>query len=191
VKPSIIAVAGRIGAGKSSAADYLEKKHGYKQVALAEPLKRIAMEVYGLEKRHVFGTQEDKAELLPHVSDEWGDARTPRQILEHLGTEGFRAIDPDTWVKLMVRRAKDLISEGWGVVVPDARLPNEFEAVWSMGGEVWLVEKLGGHQERTGHSSDSLFDEYFLKVRNPDAHIVAQAGDMDALYSKVEANLQR
>lgn len=177
----LIAICGGIGAGKDTVGWYLRKHHGYAVVSFAEPLKELAAEFFGqlgVEGRHFFGTQEDKAAPIPEVVNEHGTPRTGRQILEHLGTEGFRHIDPDIWVKIAMARVD--AETGRPCVITDGRFPNELDAVKARGGEVWLIEKTGGQQEATGHSSDLAWRSWLVE-NNPDHVLIAKAGDIDGL----------
>jgi hypothetical protein len=185
----LIAVTGGIGAGKDTVAKHLSAQHGFQRISIAEPLKRIAQDVYGLEHRHVFGSQNDKAEELPDVQSANGKPRTPRQILEWLGTEGFRSIDPDTWVKLAMRRADAFLDDGVSVVITDTRFENEFEAVKQRGGEIWVIRKVGGRQETSNHASDVDRTRYFWK-HTPDADLVAPAGDLAGLFAQADIALR-
>lgn len=185
MKTNLIAMCGAIGSGKDTVADHLCEKHGFRRISFAEPLKRVAMEIYGLESRHVYGTQEDKAEPLEHVRAADGSLRTPRQILEWLGTEGFRHIDPDTWVKLCMRTAENMTTYGGRVVITDARFYNEFEAVRAAGGQIWYVVKEGGRQESTGHESDEQWRRW-VHEQGPDFDLRAAHGQIPKLHDRAD-----
>ncbi len=176
--PHIIGLCGDIGCGKSTVAKFLQAEYGYESAAFATKLKDVARQVFGLESRHVYGTQADKAEELEHVTDAAGNRRTPRYILEWLGTEGFRTIDPDVWVKYAVR----LLTPGHHYVFEDVRFRNEFDAIRQLGGLVWEVVRVGGPEQggRTGHRSDEEW-----RAVNKDKLVVARHGDMDGLRQSV------
>lgn len=180
--PTLIGLCGDIGSGKSSVAKWLVNSYGFRSSRFAGKLKDVALDVYGpvgLERRHVDGTQAEKNEPLPRIVDADGDMQTGRKILEHLGTEGFRAIDPDTWVKYALLAVDEC---GESVVFEDCRFPNEFEAVREAGGVVWEVVKAGSEPaQRTGHESDELW-----RTLPKDGRAVALAGDMSALHLAVD-----
>jgi hypothetical protein len=136
--------------GKDTAADILVKRYGFSKKAFADLLKRICMEQFDLSHEQVYGD-------LKEVPDErWRDAkgnpRTPRFILQWLGSEGFRTIDPDFWVKAMLR---DIPSNG-KTVVCDVRFLNEAEAIIERGGEIWVVDM-------PGKPSSSSWKDYLLR----------------------------
>lgn len=185
--PKLIALCGAIGAGKSSVANILTRSYGYCELSFATRLKKWAHALFedlGVETRHFFGTQADKAEPLPQVIGPTGEARTGRQILEILGTEGCRAIMPTIWTTLALIEANQIVREGYPVVISDARFANEFAAVREAGGVVWEVVKVGGEQRETGHKSDTEW-----RSLPKDGVILARAGDMDGLATEVASLL--
>lgn len=188
-KPRIIGLCGDIGAGKDTVANYLHRQYSYAYMQFAYKLKMVALDVFmslGLQHRHVFGTQEDKNEPIPSIVDAAGVPRTGRSILEWLGTEGFRSIDPDVWVKHVMAQVDSF--PGSGFVFNDVRFPNEFAAIRKRGGVVWEVTKVGGpdHDGRTGHASDEAWRE-----EPKDGHLVARFGDLEALYDSTELLLNQ
>lgn len=105
-----IAISGKAGAGKTTAAGILENA-GYQRVSIADPLKDIAETIWGVE------------------------ARKDRDILQPLG-QSIRTIDQDAWSSLAIRR---MWEAGLGIVpsklfvVDDMRFPNEYHALRSEG----------------------------------------------------------
>lgn len=183
-KPSLIAFCGDIGAGKDTVADYLVRSHGFVTASFATPLKNTVLGVYhslGMESRHVFGTQEDKAEAIPGLLTPEGEPMTGRHALEKVGTEGFRAACPDTWILLATHQIRAAIAAGFRVAVTDARFPNEFDVVRELGGKLVRVTKLGTRAERTGHASDEAW-----RALQFDGIVAAEAGDLSALYADAD-----
>lgn len=54
-KVSIIGVSGQAGSGKDTVADHLVKSHRFVRVALADPLKRFGYQVFGFNKKQLWG----------------------------------------------------------------------------------------------------------------------------------------
>lgn len=72
MKRPIIAISGLAGAGKDTAADVLVQCHGFVRVALADPLKRIARDVFAFSDQQMWG---------PSASRNAPDARYPRTTM--------------------------------------------------------------------------------------------------------------
>jgi hypothetical protein len=87
-------------------------------MSLASPLKDVCFQIYNRAPREAFyGTQTEKEAPLTAYPG-WSG----RRILQHVGTEGFRAVCPDIWVQVM--RA-ELERRTGLVVIDDIRFVNE------------------------------------------------------------------
>lgn len=100
-----IALAGGMGAGKSTVADFLCENYGYEARKISSPIYEIAERLWGPE------------------------AATDRAKLQDLGTK-MREIDPDVWVNLYVR---DIEAAENPVVNDTLRFPNEYWALRNAG----------------------------------------------------------
>jgi hypothetical protein len=141
-KGRIIGITGLKGAGKDAVAAILCKGYGFQRIALADKLKEVACDVFDLSDEQVHGTTEQKETVDPR----WN--QSPREILQHLGTEGFRAVNDEVWLRYafrVIRDGGDLpgvpACHNW--VIPDVRFPNEAEYIVKNGGEIWRVLRLG------------------------------------------------
>ena len=111
----------------------------------ADHLKAIAIELFGIEPRCVFGTDEDKNQLtnyswedMPTETSKTG-TMTAREFLQYFGTTLVRRINTNAWVQACIKRIQ---SEDSGVaVIPDVRFPNEVQAVKHAGGVVIRMER--------------------------------------------------
>lgn len=89
----------------------MEQMNSVKLYALADPLKRMAIDVLGLPENKVYGTDDDKNEP---TKLKWKDMpkKVPgktgfmsiREVLQYLGTEVFRQMYDNVWIDTLIRR---------------------------------------------------------------------------------------
>lgn len=108
-----------------------------------------------------------------------GTVTSPRQLLQVLGTEFFRALDTDFWLK-----ASNL-KRGANVVIDDLRFENEYKYVKNLGGRIIRVDR-GTLDTKDEHESESLkgvghevlinnnipIDDYLRKVQQAVDYLV-------------------
>lgn len=163
----IVALSGLAGSGKSTVADHLCARWGFRREKMAGPLKDM-LRVLGLTDAHIEGA-------LKEVPCDLLGGRTPREAMITLGTEwGRDLVHPDLWVNAWKRRAA-----GGLVVCDDCRFVNEAAAIRSMGGSIVRIVRAGqaapsGHISETGQAA----------IR-PD-HILANDSDVPGLIGKVD-----
>lgn len=114
MKRDIIAFTGKRGHGKTTAAEALMAK-GYQHINFADTLRQVVHLVYGV-------TYEEMTDpvLKETPLDRW-PFKSPRELLQYVGTDMFRAYLPQTWTKCFERN----ISGYSHVVCSDLRFPNE------------------------------------------------------------------
>lgn len=100
-----IALSGKMMSGKTIVADYLVSKYGFTEIAFADRLKELAIELFGMD---------------PEYKD--------REILQLLGMK-MRELDPNVWIRYVMNELPDRQD----VVVSDVRLKNEFDALQHAG----------------------------------------------------------
>jgi len=157
----IVAISGVAGSGKDSAADALVAI-GFERMALADPMKRFAREVYGFTDDQLWGPSSSRNAIDPR----WGFS--PREALQRLGTEWGRSLHPETWIRCGLRAAR-----GRRAVFTDIRFENELRAFRDAGAFLirvvrpgaGLVGDAGNHPSETEQASipDAAFD---LVIRN-------------------------
>lgn len=145
----IIGLAGIAGSGKDTVANIIvQSDPRYCRVALADPVRRHCISLYGLDHNKLIADYEYKETIIPR----WG--LSPRQILQRYGTEVCRAIHPDTWVRYLFECIHQ--SNFFHFVVPDVRFRNEVDAIGRGGGQVWWVERPGaGSDTGAAHISEN------------------------------------
>lgn len=119
---------------------------------------------------------------------------TPRMILQHVGTEGIRRVDPLAWARYTMTTAIDRLRpkpEGAYsvVVITDGRFRSELDAVRAAGGIAWRLRRpetddatagIAGHVSEVEIDGipDGDFDE-----------VITNDGSLDDLLHAVKAAL--
>ena len=111
-----------------------------KSFSFADPLKVIAIELFGLTMEQCYGTDENKNtpinikwENMPSSEDKTG-FMTAREFLQSFGTDVCRKIKDNIWVESCISR---MLTSGTELaIVTDIRFPNEVEAIQKAGGKV-------------------------------------------------------
>ncbi len=190
---SIIAIAGKIGSGKNTVGDIIQKicltNEGptFEQKSFAGKLKQIASLLTGIDVE-MFEDQEFKKTLL---GPEWGTVSTnplnaipvfgdvrflhlmsARELLQKLGTEAMRdGLHENVWVNALF---SDVSSED-NIIITDVRFPNELEAVQERGGITIRVVRPVEKSKTTArlHPSETSLDsaEFDYEIIN-DGEIV-------------------
>jgi hypothetical protein len=172
----LLGLTGKKRSGKSTATDHLIQTYGFEEVSWAWPLKEIiGKELFGLTDAQLYGESADRERVIP----EWD--MSSRKILQVVGTDLFRQVWPDFWVKVGMRRIHKLISEDpeRRIVVSDCRFPNEFDIIKELGGTtIRIVRKELASTD--DHLSETALDDY-----EPDYTIVSGEG-VDKLKRMVD-----
>lgn len=153
----VIGLAGAMGAGKDTVANYLIDRHSFIRIAFADALKDDVCDRFrrtvivignlnGIAKRDL--TDEQYVRWLVWEVKPSGI----RQLLQEYGTEVRRKEDGQYWVRAWQKRAAPWVEAGHRVVVPDVRFPNEALAISGLGGKVWEIMRPGLPKDT--HSSE-------------------------------------
>jgi hypothetical protein len=158
-----IALIGKIGSGKDTAAAGLIAGHGYSRVAFADPLKSMVVEADPIVQYEPSGCGPlpvHLSDVLRRMSFESAKRTYPevRRALQRIG-QGVRKIDPDYWVNLALKQIEIFRVFGLPVVVTDVRYPNEVKALAEQG--FLTVRVISDRQDNSGtHESETALDEY-------------------------------
>lgn len=172
--PRLVAFTGKRGHGKTTAARELMVR-GYEHICFADPLREVATRVYGV-------TAEEMADpvLKETVLRRW-PFKSPRDILQRIGTDMFRSYVENTWVMAF----KLACDKAAGVVCSDLRFPNEADHVRSEGG--LIIKVVDPRKDRddaaSQHASELAIDQIVPDV------LLLNDGSIDDLNAKVSAIL--
>jgi hypothetical protein len=216
-----IALCGKIASGKSTVADILVERYGYVKLSLAAPLKKLAwmcaLWLRGNKELDDVGdiiwkitgdtkllapvrnaALDNKHELMDWVEATWNingyndPIIKPRKFIQHVGTEIFRAADPDVWVKYLI---KSLPTDGTPWCVDDCRMLNEAHTLRHQ--EAILIKcacessirdcrilDLYHSLDGNNHNSENNLDDFCLYD-----YIIDTSGLIGALTIKIEEML--
>ncbi len=161
----IIGLLGPAGAGKSSAAAYLERMYDAKRYSLASPLKEIAKKTLSFSDEQLYGTQEQKEAEDPRYGF------SARWFLQRLGTEGCRdVLGANVWVSACLDKIKR--DHPHLAVIEDVRFRNEVDAIRgseSGRGFVWRLvpppdEETANRARAIAHASEREWATAFVDM---------------------------
>ena len=174
----VIGLAGLAGSGKSTTAHHLIRHYGFCEASFAESLKQLVAREFGYDRSML-----DDFDFKETPDLRWNGV-TPREILQIIGTDAFRRIDPDFWCKRLFKQLDKIGRQGierW--VIPDVRFPNEVEYIRALGGEVWGIQKSGGRRTvSSDHESERHIPEL---IRSANKLLMAVSGDTETLLRQV------
>ena len=119
----IVGLCGRAGSGKTSVANHLVRDRGFKRLSFAEPLKRMAMDIWGFSHEQVFGDATVKETIDPR----WDI--TPREAMQKLGQAARDHLSETIWIESALNRIE---APGF-YVIEDVRYRNEAAALHGIG----------------------------------------------------------
>lgn len=135
-----IAFGGEMASGKTTYAEILEEEFGFTHLALGDQVKRIADAPLGEVPVLVEDTlsavgqegQRNRVSLLVYEARErYADDR--RRMLQTIGTEIGRSVDPNLWVRWLLVKLEAHMPGVEDVVVSDIRFREEFDVLGEAG----------------------------------------------------------
>jgi hypothetical protein len=131
----IIALAGQKGCGKSTVAEHLVRKHGFRRISHASPGREM-LKALGL--RDVDFSPQNKETPIEWMSEI--REVSPRYLMQTLLHEwGREHVHPDIWAMVVARKIENCQEN---IVIDDLRYDNEAQLLLNKFGR--LEKKLGG-----------------------------------------------
>lgn len=163
----LIAIAGLIGSGKDTAADYLCTHHGFKRMSFGASLKDAVSVIFNWDRELLEGSTKTSREWREQVDTWWANRLniphlTPRWVLQQWGTEVARkGFHDEIWIANVENRLLNLKED---IVITDCRFPNELAA----------IKKAGGITMRTHRGEDPYWLPVATRYNNTDNPILKE-----------------
>ncbi len=155
----LIGLAGKKRSGKDATASILVEQYGFRRIAFADVIKRVAEDIDPVIEMPGNGDTTNLSYLLEWNGNDWEDAKansSVRRFLQNLGV-AIRNVDPDFWVR---NSGLEDIAPDENIVVSDVRFPNEVDAILAAGGRVFRVVR--GRENEDKHLTETALDQLEL-----------------------------
>ena len=214
----IIGISGKKQSGKSTLYEFvkLNKENLFigdvtiDKVDMADPLKEMIVNIMGVDKKLVYGSEQEKNMLtqykwkdLPYHNVNQANLRaseymTGRELMQQVGTNIFRKMNPNIWVDAAINRMKK--TEADIVFCCDVRFPEEVMAIKNNGGIVIRLTKRKNNSVASAeHESekrldkevfdwsnfDVIIDNNRMKIEEKNAAFLYAMSKIDLLDSKI------
>ncbi len=187
----IIGFAGKAGAGKTTASDYMVRQHGFVKVnfkdALVDEMKKSFWNTLVAMGKLYHVTSITWANKFPgEVSDEalveflfQDKPEAMRCFMQNYGTELRRSEDEQYWIKRYLEKVNNVLSNGGRVVTDDTRFLNEEKAIKDLGGVIILMQR-ENHNPISNHLSELEMEQF-----TPDYKVMAGQGKHNEIYERL------
>lgn len=192
-----IAIIGRAGSGKDTVAKYISEYiygTGFDHACslkFSEPLKEACCSIFGWDIGQINNLEYKEEPIHDELQASRYTLRpdgsydrfpvyltTRRSILQYIGTNVFRALDPDVWVKAAIREADEIAThcEVSFFVSTDCRFPNEQAGLQRAFGSTYFVRlHRAGEKQRDTHESEKV------DLLHADVEFHVASGDLERL----------
>lgn len=181
-QPLLIGVYGKARAGKDTLSDYLSSRMHLRKYAFAEPLKQMLKSVFG-DNFHTG----DRERICPEAGVSY------RTLMQTLGTEWGREINPNLWVNLVAKRwaeTQEDFATGpriedhpltQGMIISDVRFDSEARWIKEQGGILIEIDRPGTNVVGiAGHASEQGISPGLTNVK------VHNTSDVAYLHSTLD-----
>lgn len=181
---TLIGLTGRAGTGKDTAAAYLVQRYGFAQASFADPIRSMVLcMLEEADLDHAWLTERAlKEALIPELGT------SARALMQTIGTECGRMLNPDIWVNHLQRRLglPDAPVHD-RVVISDVRMFNEAAWVQRQGGTVLRLHRPQADAVRA-HPSEAFIDHLAADhhdIINDGEHFAGLHAELDVLMAQL------
>lgn len=182
MKPLLIGLTGKAGAGKDTAGGIFSRDHGFELYAFAWPLKSGLEAMFDLPPQ--VWLPEHKEEVIPWIG------KSPRQLMQTLGTEwGRQFVHQDIWTRVMQHRWEtvQVAMSNPRMCITDVRFDNEAEAVKKRRGIIVHIVRSAALPV-SAHVSEAGVDPYYVDFTlSNDGTLLALAAGVQEIMRRLGA----
>lgn len=178
----IIGLIGKKGSGKTTVANYLQKKLGYHEIAFADALKETIQIWYPDLDQKVLHDP-----MLKEVPVDALNGSTPRSIMQKIGTDLVREhYDDELWLNI-VKKKISMLKPNDNIVVSDIRFQNELDTIteYNMSEKVIIFRIIRTNLEKVDDKhiteNQELSSSFIVNLYND--------GTIEELFEKIEKKL--
>lgn len=178
----LIGINGFAGSGKSAAANYLGREHGFETMKFAAYLKSAT---YGMLVKSGFEPGCAMAMIEGDRKEKYSSAlgTTPREFMQWLGNGARDQFGDDFWTNKFIN---DFLMKELDacIVCDDVRYQNEADIIRNLGGYVVRIDRPGVGPVNGHVSENSLPDEFV-------DGIIRNDGAYQDLYDEIDHHMHR
>ncbi len=194
----LLVISGKARSGKDTTSNIL---YGYLTdlgrncvtIAYADFLKEILGKCFNLSSEHLYGSlKEEPIDYLPIrtrsgkiTNHNW----TTRKLLQFLGTDVMRTIDPDCWINVVKNFVKNNHDYD-DIIITDGRFINEIDWVLQEGGiHIHVIRDNKDFSSGNDHASETSLDDYI--VNNESCYIIENNKTLHHLYVSLQNIIEK
>jgi len=181
--PVIVALLGRKGSGKTTAAQFVRVVHGAKVFSFATKVKQLAGIVWGFSEEQLYGTQEEKEKVDADIGISGRDGA------QRLGQGARQVIDDNIWVDACLSQIREQCKIDRDspnrplYIIDDARFTSECTAIRKYDDVKGIVVKVVcPSSDRSDHPTEKAVDEVPSYCID---YTVVNDGDVEAFQSEI------
>lgn len=171
----------RSRAGKDSVAGILVRKYGFRQVALADAIRKMLLEIDPLLEDDNYDVVR-LSELHKDFRGDWdlikAESRESVDLMIALGQSARDIISEDVWLNAAFPTMSYDPDRDGNIVISDIRQPNEVDFLYRWGGELWYIER-PSIDDSNKRGMDGLLKDAHFEAR------IVNDGTLSSLEDKV------
>ena len=182
--PILLGITGKKRAGKSTAANYLESRYGFKEYHFSKPIKEGLMAMFGLTRAQVYDG--DRNEVIP------GLGMSVRDLMTSLANDwGHDMVNPDVWVvpaRVQIMTHKEL---GTLLLISDVRRDNEANMIRDEDGLILEITSDSTKQNQPDHKIEMGISPHLIDSTVHWSGVYAERQELHNKLDKFITNLRK